>query len=121
MGVSRYYQEILHPMDFGTMSLNLEKGLYTSWKEFSNHIELVLQNCRQFNPPLTYPRQCADAVEKVWKKEVGKIQEKKLNGMEKRGLQGLMTRLLKENELYVYLFILLASTNRLLVQGILFP
>jgi transcription initiation factor TFIID subunit 2 len=86
-------------MDFGTISLNLDKGLYTSWKEFSNHVELVLKNCRQFNPPTTYPRQCADIVEKVWKKELAKSNEKKLAGMEKRSLQGLMTRLLKENEL----------------------
>jgi len=63
---------------------------------------LVLKNCRLFNPPTTYPSQCADTVEKVWKKEYAKLNDKRLGGMEKRGLQGLMTRLLKENELVFY-------------------
>ena len=86
-------------MDFGTMSLNLDKALYTTWKDFADHVQLVLDNCRQFNPPTTYPRSCADVVEKVWKKEFAKVSEKRLSGMEKRSLQGLMTKLMKENDL----------------------
>jgi len=65
-------------------------------------VELVLENCRLFNPPTTPPRDCADAVERVWKKEAAKLSEKRLPGMEKRSLQGLMTKLLKEEELVFY-------------------
>jgi transcription initiation factor TFIID subunit 2 len=86
-------------MDFGTISLNVDKGSYATWKDFSEHVELVFQNCRQFNPPTTLPRQCADAVEKVWRKELARLNEKRLTGLEKRALQGLTTKLLKENEM----------------------
>ena len=83
------------------MASNLDKGLYVTWDEFSDHVELVLKNCRQFNPVNTYPRQCADAIEKIWRRELAKLNERKLSGMEKRSLQSLMTKLQKENELCV--------------------
>ena len=57
----------------------------------------MLANCKTFNPPATYPWDCADAVEKVMKKEWPKLMEKKLSANDKRGLQGIMAALVKED------------------------
>ena len=84
-------------MDFGTMSQKLTDGKYSSMEDFGTDADLVFGNCRKFNPPHTYPVNCADAVEKVFKKEWTKATEKKLSWLEKRSLQGLMTALTKED------------------------
>jgi transcription initiation factor TFIID subunit 2 len=93
----RYLDEIKHPMDFGTMSQMVAEGKYSSMEDFGKDVELVFDNCRKFNPPKTYPVDCADAVEKVFKKEWAKATEKKLTWLEKRTLQGIMTALVKED------------------------
>lgn len=66
-------------------------------EDFQKDIELVFSNCRKFNPPMTYPVTCAEAVERVFKKEWVKVAEKKLSWLEKRTLQGLMTNLVRED------------------------
>lgn len=83
-------------MDFGTISNKLTQGKYSTMEEFGRNIELVFSNCRQFNPPATFPVTCADMVERAFKKEWPKAIERKLSWMEKRGLQGVMTALVKE-------------------------
>ena len=83
-------------MDFGTMSKNLSLGKYSTMEEFARDADLVFANCRRFNPPQTYPVLCADAVERVFKKEWAKAMEKKLSFSEKRALLGLMTTLVKD-------------------------
>lgn len=84
-------------MDFGTIGQKLTEGKYSTMEEFAKDAELVFSNCRKFNPPTTYPVNCADAVEKVFKKDWVKVSEKKLSWGEKRSLQGLMTTLVKED------------------------
>jgi len=84
-------------MDFGTMTQRLNEGKYSTMEDFQKDIQLVFSNCRKFNPPTTYPANCADAVERVFKKEWAKVAEKKLSWAEKRSLQGLMTQLVKED------------------------
>jgi transcription initiation factor TFIID subunit 2 len=84
-------------MDFGTISKKLAEGKYQFMDDFGKDIELVFSNCRQFNPPGTYPVDCADAVESVFKKEWAKAMERKLSWIEKRSLQGVMTTLVKED------------------------
>jgi transcription initiation factor TFIID subunit 2 len=96
---TRYYDEINHPMDFGTVQKNLDAGRYKTLESFSKDVEQIFINCRLFNPPLTPPVQCADVVEKAWKKELAKAQEKKVGGNDKRALQGLMTKLMKEEHM----------------------
>lgn len=91
-----YLDEIKHPMDFGTMSNKLNQGKYDTMEEFAKDVDLVFKNCRQFNPPATFPATCADIVERVYKREWPKAVEKKLSWGEKRGLQGVMTTLVKE-------------------------
>lgn len=84
-------------MDFGTIGLKLTEGKYPAMEEFAKDADLVFSNCRKFNPPTTYPVNCADAVEKVFKKEWAKAFERKLSWTEKRSLQGLMSALVKED------------------------
>ncbi|KAI6031377.1 hypothetical protein BKA83DRAFT_4199448 [Pisolithus microcarpus] len=101
-GCPTYFDEIAHPMDFGTMSQKLTEGKYVTMEEFVKDAELVFSNCRQFNPPTTYPVNCADAVDKVFKREWAKALEKKLSWVEKRSLQGLMTSLVKDEISFVF-------------------
>ncbi|OJA15957.1 TAF2 protein [Rhizopogon vesiculosus] len=101
-GCPTYYEEIKHPMDFGTMTQRLNEGKYLTMEDFQKDVELVLSNCRKFNPPTTYPANCADAVEKVFKKEWAKVIERKLSFTEKRSLQALMTQLVKEDVSWVF-------------------
>ena len=76
------------------MELRLKKGHYKTMEEFANDIGLIFANCRQFNPPTTYPVNCADIVERAFKKEWVKAMEKRLAYNEKRSLVGLMNKLL---------------------------
>jgi transcription initiation factor TFIID subunit 2 len=99
----RYFDEIKNPMDFGTMMQNLNSGKYSTMEEFARDVELVFSNCRLFNPPTTYPVQCADVLERIFKKEWARVAEKKMTWSEKRSLQSLMTTLVKE-PLYVFGF-----------------
>jgi len=112
--IHRYLEEIEHPMDFGTMSHKLADGKYHFMEDFGKDVELVLSNCRKFNPPQTYPADCADAVDVVFKKEWAKANERKLSWLEKRSLQGLMTTLVKEDMLVVlhYISMTLSSSLR---------
>lgn len=91
-----YLDEIEHPMDFGTISSKLSSGAYQTMQDFASDVELVLSNCRQFNPPTTFPCLAADAVERVFRKEWAKLTERKLPFAEKRGLLGIMTNFTKE-------------------------
>jgi transcription initiation factor TFIID subunit 2 len=91
-------------MDFGTMMQNLNSGKYSTMDEVVRDAELVFSNCRLFNPPTTYPVQCADVLERVFKKEWTRVAEKKMAWTEKRSLQSLMTVLVKDP---LFVFILL--------------
>ncbi|KAK7058614.1 hypothetical protein VNI00_002250 [Paramarasmius palmivorus] len=101
-GCPTYFEEISHPMDFDTMSGKLSGGQYRTMDDFRKDIELVFSNCRQFNPPGTFPVNCAEIVEKVFKKEWPKFAERKLTYTEKRGLQGIMTAIVKDPASWVF-------------------
>lgn len=92
-----YFDEVEHPMDFGTISANLTAHRYDTMEDLRKDINLVFSNCKTFNPPATFPWDCADVVEKVFKKEWPKVAERKLLLNEKRGLQGVLTTLGKED------------------------
>jgi transcription initiation factor TFIID subunit 2 len=87
-------------MDFGTMTQKLNSGNYSTMEEVVRDAELVFSNCRLFNPPTTYPVQCADVLERAFKREWARAAEKKMAWTEKRSLQSLMTTLVKD-PLYV--------------------
>jgi transcription initiation factor TFIID subunit 2 len=88
-------------MDFGTMTQKLNSGNYSTMEEVARDAELVFSNCRLFNPPTTYPVQCADVLERAFKREWARAAEKKMAWTEKRSLQSLMTTLVKD-PLYVF-------------------
>lgn len=102
-GCPTYYDEILRPMDLGTMSTKLNEGKYATMEDFKDDMELIFSNCRQFNPPGTIPVACAAAVEKTFKKEWPKAMERKLSWTEKRGLQSIVTNIAKEQVSWVFL------------------
>ena len=83
-------------MDFGTMSAKLSAGEYKTMEEFGADVELIIANCRQFNPPGTYPDTCAKALEAVWRPLWAKLTVKKLTYQEKRTLQGVMNKLVQD-------------------------
>jgi len=101
-GCPTYYDEIEHPMDFGTISSKLNDEKYVTMEEFKHDVELVFSNCRQFNPIGTSQTICAAVVEKLFKKEWPKAMERKLSWTEKRGLQGILTTLVKEQISWVF-------------------
>ncbi|TFK17374.1 TATA-binding protein associated factor Taf2 [Coprinopsis marcescibilis] len=101
-GCPTYLQEIEQPMDFGTISNKLSQGLYKSMEDVKKDIELVFANCRQFNPPGTFPVASAEAVERVYKKEWPKAMERRLSWGEKRGLQALLSQIIKEDAWWVF-------------------
>lgn len=94
--VVRYYDEIKNPMDFGTINQRLNQNKYETMEVFREDVMLVFRNCRQFNPPGTFPYLCADNVEAAFVKEWPRAMERKLEWGEKRSLQGILSQLLKE-------------------------
>ena len=82
------------------MSKKLTDGEYKTMEEFAKDVELILNNCRTFNPPNTAPAVCADVVEAAWKTAWSKAMEKKLAYNEKRSLLSIMTKL-QNDPMYV--------------------
>ncbi|KAF5392476.1 hypothetical protein D9757_002262 [Collybiopsis confluens] len=101
-GCPTYLDEIKHPMDLGTMSTKLGRGEYGFMEDFRKDMDLIFINCRRFNPTGTFPVLCADVVETAFKKEWGKMSEKKLSWTEKRSLQGIMNAFVKEEISFVF-------------------
>ncbi|KAK0246182.1 hypothetical protein EDD85DRAFT_924985 [Armillaria nabsnona] len=101
-GCPSYLEEITQPMDFGTMSEKLTQNQYQTMEGFRADFELVISNCRQFNPIKTYPHDCAAVLEKYFRKEWPKLVERKLTFAEKRGLLGVMTSIVKDNVSWIF-------------------
>ncbi|KAL1729840.1 hypothetical protein EV714DRAFT_251135 [Schizophyllum commune] len=101
-GCPTYYTEIEHPMDFSTMGKKLTEGKYQTMEDFRKDVELIFKNCRKFNPVSTFPTQCADNVEALFKKEWAKAMEKKLSYSEKRGLQSVLRDLKTHPSYFIF-------------------
>jgi hypothetical protein len=50
-GIDDYFKYIKNPMDFGTIKQNLKNHVYTCIEEFLQHVQLVFDNCIQYNGP----------------------------------------------------------------------
>jgi transcription initiation factor TFIID subunit 2 len=87
-------------MDLGTMQTKLSNGKYSSMEGFAADYRLMMRNCRAFNPPMTYPTDCADALDKMFDKEWSRASEKKMSFPEKRSLQNVLAKLVQD-PLYV--------------------
>ncbi|KDN40979.1 hypothetical protein K437DRAFT_258484 [Tilletiaria anomala UBC 951] len=92
-GVPTYYDEIKHPMDFGTMEKKLNDNAYSRMSEFAADMQLVFGNARTFNPVGTLPHNWANVCEQAFHREWAKALVPRLEYVEKRALQGLLTRL----------------------------
>ena len=92
-------------MDFGTINQRLNQNKYETMDDFRVDVMLVFRNCRQFNPPGTFPYICADNVEAAFTKEWARATEKRLEWGEKRNLQGVLSQLIKE-DMWVTIFFL---------------
>lgn len=90
-------------MDFGTIQAKLNSGEYRTMEEFAKDVGLIFANCRQFNPPTTYPVNCADIVEKAWTPLWIKAMQKKLQPSEKKSLQSLMNKLVADPMCVLYI------------------
>ena len=97
-------------MDFGTINQRLNQNKYETMEAFREDVILVFRNCRQFNPPKTFPSDCADNAEAVFTKEWARAMEKRLEWAEKRGLQGVLSQLLKED-----MWVIISSSGLLLI------
>lgn len=53
-------------MDLSTMWDNYERGHYASWQDLNDDFELIVLNCKQFNPPGSLPCQHADQLKLAW-------------------------------------------------------
>ncbi|KAJ1921362.1 hypothetical protein H4219_000679 [Mycoemilia scoparia] len=74
-GVPTYLDIIKHPMDLGTMDEKLASGQYSTAEDFRKDFELVISNCKLFNPEGTLVHQLGVTLhtvfEKAWKREFG--------------------------------------------------
>ncbi|EJU02667.1 hypothetical protein DACRYDRAFT_21692 [Dacryopinax primogenitus] len=102
-GCPTYYDEIKNPMDFGTMENKLTEGRYDTMSAFAADFDLVIGNCRTFNPPGTDASIMADIVDKAFKKEWSKVLVKKLAYNEKRSLQTAINKLRQMPSAFVFL------------------
>ncbi|KAJ1988383.1 Transcriptional activator spt7 [Coemansia sp. RSA 1358] len=58
-----YYKVIKHPMDLGTMAKNLRNEAYNNKKQFTDHLQLIRDNCYTYNTePGNYYRKSADTL-----------------------------------------------------------
>lgn len=51
LGIPDYFQIIKNPMDFSTIKKKLSNNLYTNFKQFTEDIKLVFDNCYLYNGP----------------------------------------------------------------------
>jgi len=89
-------------MDFGTINQRLNQNKYDTMEDFKDDVTLVFRNCRQFNPPGTFPYICADNVEAAFTKEWARALERRLDWGEKRNLQGVLSQLTKEDISFIF-------------------
>jgi Bromodomain len=55
LGIPDYVKIITKPMDFGTISKNIEKGVYETPDQFAEHMRLVFRNAITYNQMRDHP------------------------------------------------------------------
>ncbi|KAB5593213.1 Transcription initiation factor TFIID subunit 2 [Ceratobasidium theobromae] len=94
-GCPTYLQEIKRPMDLGTMGTKLRSGKYKTMDDFKGDVELIIRNCRQFNPPGTFPVIAADNLEIAFKREWTKFgtEPRRISSGDRRALVSMLDKL----------------------------
>ncbi|KAG8714750.1 hypothetical protein FRC11_007261 [Ceratobasidium sp. 423] len=97
-GCPTYLDEIKHPMDLGTMGTKLRNGKYKTMDNFKSDVELIVSNCRAFNPPGTFPVLAAEALETAFKREWSKINSevRKISSGDRRALVSMVDKLCEQ-------------------------
>ncbi len=75
------------------MLSKLGRGDYATMEDFKADFDLTIQNCFAFNPIGTPPNACGLVVQGAFEREWPKLVERKLSWAEKRGMQGILTKL----------------------------
>ncbi|TFK44364.1 Bromodomain-containing protein [Crucibulum laeve] len=65
--VPDYYDVVKNPMDFSTMEDKLGAKRYDSVEAFAADVQLIIDNCRLYNPETTIYTKCANKLEKYFK------------------------------------------------------
>ncbi|KAK4702866.1 hypothetical protein P7C70_g3357, partial [Phenoliferia sp. Uapishka_3] len=101
--VANYYHEILHPMDLQTMTkkLDLAHGAYETYGELFDDFDLIVANCKQFNPPNTEPVWYVDVLDRAWRLEWEKAS--KLSYNLKRSLIAFMKKAMEDGSAFPFL------------------
>lgn len=107
-------------MDFGTINQRLNQNKYETMEGFKEDVILVFRNCRQFNPPATFPYICADNVEAAFLKEWARAMERRLEWGEKRNLQGVLSQLIKEEMWVTFPFLCVSPLTTCSVRSFVF-
>ena len=105
-----YLDVIKYPRDLSIVQFNLENDYYRDIQSFLNDVQLILDNCYTYNPPLNYISKCAQICEKKFKTEFEKyfninIDENKeyshenIGINEKMELKDTISKLVKNNNL----------------------
>lgn len=79
-------------MDLGTMMNKLNENKYVSKERFAADFNLIVKNCKIFNPPLTLPVGYVEKMKVAWDKEWTEKMER-MAPSEKKLLQGMLNRL----------------------------
>lgn len=90
-GCPDYLERIKNPMDFGTIKVNIEKGVYKYPIEIVQHIRLVASNCRLYNGDKHHFAKWATEFEKKFETSMRSAEdaervnhEKRANGSSKK-------------------------------------
>ena len=84
-------------MDLQTMGDKLDKDKYKSMEQFASDMNLIFANCRQFNPPTTLPTLHADVLEKTFRKDWAKLQERRFTPEEKKAVGFALNKVKQED------------------------
>lgn len=83
------------------MGSKVDRSAYESMEQFASDVDLIVRNCRQFNPAGTGPWQAADILEKAFRKEWARIMRKKLGGNEKKSVLSVLNKL-RADDWYIF-------------------
>ncbi|KAG9096358.1 hypothetical protein FRC06_008750 [Ceratobasidium sp. 370] len=98
-GCPTYLDEIKHPMDLGTMGTKLRSGKYKIMEDFKNDFDLIIRNCRQFNPPGTFPVTAAENLEAAFQREWAKLntEPRRISSGDRRALVSMLDKLSEQS------------------------
>jgi hypothetical protein len=121
LNIPQYFDIVKKPMDIGTLSANLEKGIYSNIAPsqsigrnpitrmlngpFRKDVELIFDNAMMFNPPDDWIHLAADAIKKGVMKKIEQASlaaEEKSSGRSSRQNRSIYVDEDSDADIYVY-------------------